>query len=579
MTRSLPPMANIFAALAPDSARAGELQERLAAAELTPWPTPTGWVVGVAPLPHASADPTAVRDAGIVFVEGRDRAVPPDRDVAESLQTIVSTLSSGPEGLVRIGGDFGFLRFDADGVTAVRSCAGTVPLYLHRACDGSVAIATLLDYFPRLLGTQFALDPLATAVFAAGWGLSPDRRTVLRDVSVLPRGCYARVSTRRGTMRIGRYWDPRPTAEARLVVTAEHHRRLREILLAALARELDPGGANLLGLSGGVDSSSLAALAAGTLGLGCATLTLLPRDAAGQRTELGYLDPLCRRYGLGPNHRTALDRDTWLDLIRRPQGTVLQPMHPNLLHLRELVAEHEIRVLFGGEAADQLVGSSFNLTDWYEHTKAWTLVAAGPRAIPFGRRKAAGWIRHRLQRRLGRLDIPYLVQLPRYCRSGLREEYAEWRERRRGAFLEDRRPLRTLALWYEHDSWVAMNWEAASRLGIRRSLPFYTREAQELAFECHPRELIGPGTKKLLRTALAGDVPVTFLQRSDKGAGERPVPGEATLDEPIPPSLSEIVSEEWIERPPEHVDLVDALGVTALTQLDRRLALANNGGA
>ena len=60
--------------------------------------------------------------------------------------------------------------------------------------------------------------------------------------------------------------------------------------------------------------------------------------------------------------------------------------------------------------------------------------------------------------------------------------------------------------------------------------PFVTRELLELAFELHPSELVGPGTKRLLRYALAGDVPAKNLQRPDKGhpgSGEAPAPAMA----------------------------------------------------
>ena len=35
------------------------------------------------------------------------------------------------------------------------------------------------------------------------------------------------------------------------------------------------------------------------------------------------------------------------------------------------------------------------------------------------------------------------------------------------------------------DGWVAQNWEVCSELGIRRSLPFYTRAMIELAYSCY----------------------------------------------------------------------------------------------
>jgi len=47
-------------------------------------------------------------------------------------------------------------------------------------------------------------------------------------------------------------------------------------------------------------------------------------------------------------------------------------------------------------------------------------------------------------------------------------------------------------------------------------LPFFNREVLELAFRCHPSELLGPGTKLILREALRDDVPPRYLLRDDK---------------------------------------------------------------
>ena len=90
-----------------------------------------------------------------------------------------------------------------------------------------------------------------------------------------------------------------------------------------------------------------------------------------------------------------------------------------------------------------------------------------------------------------------------------------------------------LAMFLERQGFLGMHWEVTSSLGVRRSFPFVTRELLELGFECHPSELVGPGTKRLLRAALAGDVPAINLERPDKGrprapARERtPRPGRA----------------------------------------------------
>ena len=102
-----------------------------------------------------------------------------------------------------------------------------------------------------------------------------------------------------------------------------------------------------------------------------------------------------------------------------------------------------------------------------------------------------------------------------------------------------------------------MNWEVCSALGIRRSLPFFNREALELAFECHPTELYGPGTKKLLRAALRDDVPAKNLLRPDKGRRDDALVKsmlslqEQMPNETLPQELEGVLGPGWFSHPPK----------------------------
>jgi hypothetical protein len=104
-----------------------------------------------------------------------------------------------------------------------------------------------------------------------------------------------------------------------------------------------------------------------------------------------------------------------------------------------------------------------------------------------------------------------------------------------------------LAMFLERHGFLGMHWEVTSSLGVRRSFPFVTRELLELAYECHPAELVGPGTKRLLRAALANDVPAFNLKRPDKAAL-----GPSRADErswawggDVPASLDPVLAPGW----------------------------------
>ena len=161
-------------------------------------------------------------------------------------------------------------------------------------------------------------------------------------------------------------------------------------------------------------------------------------------------------------------------------------------------------------------------------------------------------------------------------RRELREEYAQWWHERRRAAARDDGPMPHLAMFLERQGFLGMHWEVTSSVGVRRSFPFVTRELLELGFECHPSELVGPGTKRLLRTALAGDVPAVNLERPDKGH-----PGPARDREPrawsgeIPAVLDAVLAPGW--PPPYDIPYWDLHRGRQLVAFARAFECARGG--
>lgn len=441
-----------------------------------------------------------------------------------------------------------------------------MPLYLTRPGD-RMAVSTRLGDFIRYLPDEPRLDPLVNAVWTSGWGLFPDGRTFLDSVSIVDRGCFAQLTPGRN-VATARYWDPRrkrlePPSEAR---AAEHAQRLRALLLAKLERDLDPDGGNLLTLSGGVDSSALAALAAGVLKRPLATWSLLPEPEELFEREMSYIAPLVRRLGIEHTSIVRLRKETRLDLLRAAPRVVFHVIHPALGALPSLVEDGGVRVLLGGEFADEVCGSVFTFGDWARNTTLRQLMG-GVRRHSLGRRDVLRWTKRRLLALVRRPTVPFATDLPEFIRSDLREEYRTWVAARRRAAAGEPVARRDLALHAEADGFVAMNWEAASALGVRRAFPFFNREVLELAFECHPSELVGPGTKKLLRAALHGDVPAENLLRADKGQWSHYLHGTRVKSTTqLPGSLAAIVRPDWCRTAPPMLHRADAFGLAQLSR-------------
>jgi asparagine synthetase B (glutamine-hydrolysing) len=548
----LPPLANIFAFSSQRRDLISEVAADLAStgtfAEV--WRPHERWVVAEAPLPHSPHPSPAVRLGGLVFVEGRDRVLRPGHE-ADDVVRLHELLDKTPAALSQLLGDFGFVSFRPDGsAVTVRSCGGRVPLYVW-ADDESVAIATLQRDLAAFLPGELDIDPLGHATWTAQpGGFTPEDRTLVAGARLLPAGCYI-TSSAGSSSPFVRYWDPRPTECHRLssVGIDEVAGDLRALLVAHLGGELHPDGGNFLSLSGGVDSSSLAALAVRAASRPIsATLSVLPPDDPSRAWELGYIEPLLEEIGgVAERYLQNGDSDAIDRLYRATAPSLVPTVHPVLCRLPQLATEIDIKTYVGGEYCDDLFGALL-LHDWNEVATPW-LAATRTGDDPHGRASVLRWARDRALALIGNPVVPLPSRLPEFVLPGLDAEYQRWRQHRRRLLGADHLPWRHT--WARRDrglGWIEMNWEIVSPLGVRRVLPFVTREIIELAMSCHPADVLADGPKTLLRRGLAADVPQRNLSRPDKGGWGR---GLARSQVDMPRSLADgawkVVDERWIE--------------------------------
>jgi asparagine synthetase B (glutamine-hydrolysing) len=536
------------------------------------------WVVGVAPLPHGPGGNGGASEDGLFFAEGEDVVGGTGAGSAGRRRDFAEAVAERPADLSVFPGDFGALRFRPDGsIVAVRSCGGVVPMYYHATATRTM-VATRSDYFLSFGAVRGQLDPFVLALWLAAQGCFPDGRTHLDGVKVVPRGHYLAAAPG-GSVRVERYWDPRPQ---RIAPFRGRHARetaaeLREILLAHLERDLDGERGNLLALSGGVDSSSLGAIAAGTLGKPVSTVTLLPADEEDLRRELSYVDPLVESFGMAPSWRFPLSHEFLRGLSWTGPPHAFPIFHPVLRLLPGIHREVPVRVLFGGEFADEICGTPFVRPDWLIHTSLPELLLGTGRQ-PTGFRDGLAWARYRLRRKMLRLPVPGM-RVPGFVRSSVRLEAAEWATRRWAAAHREPEANPFLARRVEEDLFTVMNWETTSLLGVRRSFPFYNRAVIEMAFRTHPASRIGPGTKAVLRRAVPDLVPQHNLLRKHEGRfapdpDDSPIRWEGEIAEP----LRALVRSDWPPQPPAEVKSSDALLMRLLNHMATDQSRLTHGG-
>ena len=420
-------------------------------------------------------------------------------------------------------------------------------------------------------------------MWLAGHMGKPDGRTLLAGVRVLARGHCALFGPKEG-LRILPYWDPRPRQPPRALgrVADSVAEAFRDELIAVLGRELDPdlddeGNARNLGaLSGGVDSSALVGLARHQLGRKVSTFSVLPVCAPHRARELSYVSRMTSNSrSEGAFHIPNTVGRRIADARSAP------PVATHLLgataYLHRICRGRQYRVLFGGVGADELCGSAITRSDWMRMMPVSRLFWA--RELPEGPRDIARRIKSALREAVGGTQpplLPYRPRLPEYAAKDLSEEYAEWFARYRRQALEDDSCQRAIRQYLERDEFNAVAWEVASVFNIRNSHPFMTRSLIELAYSVHPDDTIGPGTKRLLRRALSGEVPTANLYRADKGTFPNQ-DGTMIWNQRLPPELEGILRADWFPYLPARINGRDALSLWRLVKFQNSVNTLRSG--
>lgn len=171
----------------------------------------------------------------------------------------------GEEGLARILGAFAFAHWDerAQRLILARDCGGRRPLFFHRAA-GKVAFASLLPDLLAIPEVPRQIDETMLASFLA-LDHRETSRTFYRGIDRVPTRSLVEL-TREGT-RIRRYWRPRLRPDDPPRKEEAYVEEARERFDRAVARSLRDTPRAALPVSGGLDSSAVAATAA-RLGFG-----------------------------------------------------------------------------------------------------------------------------------------------------------------------------------------------------------------------------------------------------------------------------------------------------------------------
>lgn len=296
---------------------------------------------------------------------------------------------------------------------------GKKPFFYHAA--GHVfAFASELTALLQHPAVPSEQDPLALRKYFA-YGYVPAPNTFYRQIKKLPGGHNLVVDLATGTHRVSRYWQYRsePEDNTRPGIEQEWIAQFRQVLDAAVARRLVadvPVGAFL---SGGVDSSTIAALAKDHVGTGRLKTFSIGFDEA-SFDESAHARAVADHIGVSHDVQ-VLSVQTALSIVPESLWRMDEPIAdfsflPTYLLCRH--ARQQVTVALGGDGADELLAG-------YDPFKALRYAAIYEKLAPRPVHRAISAIAarlpvshsymsfdFRLKRTLRGLDYPAPLRLP-----------------------------------------------------------------------------------------------------------------------------------------------------------------------
>jgi asparagine synthase (glutamine-hydrolysing) len=432
---------------------------------------------------------------------------------------------------------------------------GKKPLYWTRQGD-TFAFASELSAVTRHAAVERRLSPTALRKYFAH-GYVPAPHSMLRGIQKLPAGSCLVVAGRGGAPRTRRWWEFRldPVEPAPPQAEALWSEELRDRLDRAVARRLVADVPVGIFLSGGIDSSAIAALAARHAKPGeLRTFTIGFEDASFDESAAA------RRVAewLGASHRAALFRpDRAREVLADVAARLDEPLADASLLPTSLLcglARRDVTVALGGDGGDELFAGydpfrALQLADLYARLvpkpvhRAVRLLAA---RLPVSHANMS--LDFRIKRTLAGLSHPRRLWNPVWMAPLAPEEI--------GALLGE--PVDPEELFSE----AIEAWDASGGTLVDRTLQFFTRTylagdilaKVDRASMMHSLEVRAPYLdlgvvelvrrvparfklrrgrgKFLLRSALAPVLPREVLRRPKKGFG---IPVGRWLAEGTPP--------------------------------------------
>ncbi len=271
------------------------------------------------------------------------------------VETIIPLyLEHGPAAVEQLDGMFGLAIWDSRtrALLLARDRAGEKPLFCARVGE-EVLFASELQCILRHPEVSRELDPVAVEEYLR-LGYVPEPRTMFRDVRRIEAGTYT-IFGQVG-QRTVRYWDPR-SFPIEPISARDAVRETRRLIERAVEKQVMSDVPVGVFISGGMDSSILATLAAKFIGVD-KVHTFSAKFAESSYDESEAAAVLAAR--IQTRHvPVRTDDETLLDALQHVVRGVAEPLaDPAILptFLLARAARERVKVILSGEGADELFG-------------------------------------------------------------------------------------------------------------------------------------------------------------------------------------------------------------------------------
>jgi asparagine synthase (glutamine-hydrolysing) len=426
-------------------------------------------------------------------------------------------------------GDFALIVWDprTRHLMCARDVMGVRPLYYGVAPDGVVFVASEPA---AILGTQAIGDDINEAralehLVDRGQHAS---ETLYRHILRVPPAHVLTVAP--GGLTLRQYWDFTPGRQLEYRDDREYATHARDLLTRVVrAQSRSIGHLGVL-LSGGIDSSAIAAIASDA-GIACeAVTTTFPGQPCDEAPQASAMASACGfrwhdvPYRARPLAWYASQASRYLDLPDYPNGAMLEDA-------RAVARAAGVRVLLTGSGGDEwFTGSPYRYADWLTDgsiARAVSTLAAdaGVRGWQYSARDALlcgiwpalpDWARRSAKRVLGRRDaLPAWIAPDAGRRTDLLARVSVRVTPRAGETFAQA-DMRTMAMGGFRIHSHELEDRAAARGGVEQRHPMYDRRVIEFAFALPERQRCRGTMRKYVLRAAAGERLAPVRQRADK---------------------------------------------------------------